>query len=251
MVESGLPLTGNINWRFNSPRPHLDWIDIQGFLGQADKLEVFRQGLFYAIGSDSASFRYSRPEHLDRISQIPRECSPVEIGECRRLGNVHYTQESILALVRISALLHDQVELSDSSQAQFSEVLRSIVTYSTSPEYRPDVDVMSPLQKAVFDLYSSSTQLTSSLILSDLARFSLLAYEVDVPIQKGRPSHVAVSKACMPAMSRLLRRGKSNQLDDSTIIEVLKAYETPIRLRYGCPASCRFHDDPPLWRTVS
>jgi hypothetical protein len=162
-----------------------------------------------------------------------------------------YTQESILALVRISALLHDQVELSDSSQAQFSEVLRSIVTYSTSPEYRPDVDVMSPLQKAVFDLYSSSTKLTSSLILSDLARFSLLAYEVDVPIQKGRPSHVAVSKACMPAMSRLLRRGKSNQLDDSTIIEVLKAYETPIRLRYGCPASCRFHDDPPLWRTVS
>jgi hypothetical protein len=161
-----------------------------------------------------------------------------------------YTQESLLALVRIAALLHDQVDLSSDRQAQLSEVLRTIMTYSTSPEYRPDVDVMSPLQKAVFDLLSTSSKLSSSLVLSDLATFSLLAYGNIGPVQKGRPSHVAVSKACMPAINKLLRRDKGQQLDDETIVAVLKAYETPIRLRYGCPASCRFHDDPPLWRTV-
>ena len=162
-----------------------------------------------------------------------------------------YTQESLLALVRIAALLHDQVDLTEDRQIQFTEVLRTITTYSTSPEYRPDVDVMSPLQKAIFDLLSASTRLASSLILSHLAVFSLLAYEVIGPVQKGRPSHVALSKACMPSINRLLRKGKSLQLDDSTIVQVLKAYETPIRLRYGCPPSCRFHEDPPLWRTVS
>jgi hypothetical protein len=161
-----------------------------------------------------------------------------------------YTQESLLALVRIAALLHDQVDLTNDRQAQLSELLRTTMTYSTSPEYRPDVDVMSPLQKAVFDLLSTSTKLSSSLVLSDLAAFSLLAYGNTGPVQKGRPSHVAVSKGCMPAIHKLLRRGKGQQLSDETIVGVLKAYETPIRLRYGCPPSCRFHDDPPLWRTV-
>lgn len=162
-----------------------------------------------------------------------------------------YTQESLLALVRIAALLNDQVDLPADRQQQFSQVLRTIMTYSSSPEYRPDVDVLSPLQKAVFDLLSTSHKLSPSLVLSDLATFSLLAYQDLSPVPKGRPSHVAVSKACMPAISKLLRRGKPLSLGEETIIGVLKAYETPIKLRYGCPASCKFHDDPPLWRTVS
>ena len=160
-----------------------------------------------------------------------------------------YTQESLLSLSRISALLQDQIEMTHTRQNQLSEVIRTIMTYSTSPEYRPDVDVMSPLQKSVFELLSSSTKLATSLVLSDLATFSLLAYQDVGPVQKGRPSYVAVSKACMPAIPKIMRRSQ-DQLDQETILKVLKAYEKPIRLRYGCPPSCRFNDDPPLWRTV-
>ena len=174
----------------------------------------------------------------------------IHIGESLK-AKEGYTQESLLALARVAALLHDQADLTSDLQAQLSEVLRAIMTYSTSPEYRPDVDVMSPLQKAVFDLLSTSSKLSSSIVLSDLASFSLLAYQVIGPVQKGRPSHVAVSKACMPAINKLIRRGRGQQLSNETVLGVLKAYETPIRLRYGCPPSCRFHDDSPLWRTVS
>jgi hypothetical protein len=162
-----------------------------------------------------------------------------------------YTQESLLALVRISSLLHDQSDLDEYHQTQFSNILCEIMTYSTSPEYRPDMDIMSPLQKSVFDLLSSFSKLNPSLVLSDLSTFSLLAFEdIHASQQKGRPTYIAVSKACMPRIPKLMRGVQDAGIDGETVIRVLKAYETPIRLRYGCPPSCRFNDDPPLWRIV-
>jgi hypothetical protein len=173
-----------------------------------------------------------------------------------------FTQESLVALVRIAELLHGQgqfpSELKATRQDDLSRVLRAVMIYPHSPEYRPDVDVMSPLQKSVFELTASSTRLRQSIVLSNLAWFTSLAF-----IGIGDPSHAAapqppskrstyigLSKACMPRIPKLLRRKNPSELDVQTVLDVLGAYEAPIKLRYSCPPSCRFNDDPPLWRTV-
>lgn len=167
-----------------------------------------------------------------------------------------FTQESLVALVRIAELLHSQPQLEGSRQKALSDALRTITVYTKSPDYRPDVDVMSPLQKAVFELVASSTKLAPSIVMSTLAWFISLALRDDgdssTPPSSKKPTYVGLSKACMPKIPDLLRKlsPKAADLDLQTMLDILKAYEMPIRLRYTCPPSCRFNDDPPLWRTV-
>lgn len=169
-----------------------------------------------------------------------------------------YTQETLIALVRVAELLHDHLDLDMTAHKQLSETLSSTLTYSGSPEYRPDTDVMSPLQKAIFELLTSSTKIESTLLLSDLARCASLAYHSDTvetnkKIGNGKYTFVGLSKAVMPSLAQAVHRhiGDPVLLENGTLDRVLEAYETPIGLKYGCPPSSRFNDDPPLWKTVS
>lgn len=169
-----------------------------------------------------------------------------------------YTQESLIALVRIASLLHDHLNLEASAQAQSSDIIGPVLTYTHSPEYRPDIDVMSPLQKAIFDLLSSSTKIKPTLLLSDLAICASLAYRADTietsqKLGNGKYTFVGLSKAVMPLLVQIVERHIRDQdlLLSGTLDKVLAAYETPIRLKYSCPPSSRFNDDPPLWKTVS
>jgi hypothetical protein len=76
------------------------------------------------------------------------------------------------------------------------------LTYSRSPEYRPDIDTVSPLQDAIVKLISSSTVLPPSVVLADLAEFTSLAY-----LGAGtKVTYVAVSKVCMPIMADVLNK---------------------------------------------
>jgi len=90
------------------------------------------------------------------------------------------------------------------------------MTYTRSPEYRPDVDVMSPLQTAVSDLVATSTFLSPSLILYDLAEFASLAYMADTSTKL---SYVALSKHSMPRMAEIFGRHSTNQdiYEDGTV----------------------------------
>jgi hypothetical protein len=57
-------------------------------------------------------------------------------------------------------------------------VLRLVVIYPNSPQYRPDIDHLSPLQEAVLDAICSLDKTVSSVaaILTDLADYMSLAF---------------------------------------------------------------------------
>ncbi|ORY29654.1 guanine nucleotide exchange factor in Golgi transport N-terminal-domain-containing protein [Naematelia encephala] len=163
------------------------------------------------------------------------------------------TQDNLIAFVRVASLLHAQLSSYDPEQArQLSAILRSVMTYSRSPEYRPDVDVMSPLQTLITELVASSTKLGPSIVLSDLAGFASLAYMGVGDGASGKLTYVAVSKYCMAKIGEVfLREGDKVELyEDRSIENVIAAYAIPIKLKYDCPAPSKYGDDPPLWKTA-
>ena len=164
-------------------------------------------------------------------------------------GSEVYTQDNLVALTRLASLLHDQITWTDERLADFSMIMRALMAYTKSPDTRPDVDVMSPLQEAVTNLVATSKHLSVSLILCDLAEFASLAYMRE---DGAKLSYVAVSKFALPRMATiLLQHATSKEIyEDGTIENVIGAYSIPIKLKYDCPASSKYGDDPPLWKTA-
>lgn len=173
----------------------------------------------------------------------------LRMGEALAEGEP-YTQDNLVALVRVAQLLHDRLEWaeSDPRAKQLSGILRSAVEYRHSIDYRPDVDSMSPLQAAVADLVARSSAFGPSLVLSDLAEYASLAYLGEAG---GKVTYVALSKFCLPTMADVFARSDAAGLyEDGTVEGVLGAYALPIKLKYDCPPASRYGDDPPLWRTA-
>ena len=142
-----------------------------------------------------------------------------EMGEALESGDP-YTQENLIMLVKVASLLQSLVSWSDERLQRFSTILCSIMTYSRSPEYRPDVDVMSPLQSAIADLVETSNSLSLSTIVSDLAEFASLAYIGDT---SSKLTYVALSKHSMPKMAEIFGRKSSDQVlyNDGTVESVI------------------------------
>lgn len=139
----------------------------------------------------------------------------IELGDALPSADP-YTQENLIALVRVASLLHEQHSWNNESLRQLSTILCSIMTYTRSPEYRPDVDVMSPLQSAVSDLITTSKALSPSVVLSDLAEFASLAYMADTSTKL---TFVALSKLAMPKMAEVFGRYSSDPTlyEDGTV----------------------------------
>ncbi|BEJ02954.1 hypothetical protein CcaverHIS641_0101290 [Cutaneotrichosporon cavernicola] len=159
-----------------------------------------------------------------------------------------YTQDNLVALVRVARLLDDRLGWAedDPRPKQLSDILRAAIEYGRSPDYRVDVDSMSPLQSAVAELVASSNAFGPSVVLSDLAKYAGLPFGAH-----GRQSYVALCKFCLPTMADVFEEHDNAALyADSTIEAVLGAYATPIKLKYECPSASRYGDDPPLWRTA-
>jgi hypothetical protein len=194
---------------------------------------------------------------LDRVLTETRPGSPflvptwdafVIMGEAVPTGEP-YTQDNLLSLTRVAAKLHDQLEWDDARVRHLSSILRSVVEYSCSNDYRPDVDVMSPLQEAVAKLIAKSPHFGPSVVLSDLAEFGSLAYMGETG---GKVTYVALSKFAMPRMADVFAKVSEDVAlyNDGTVESVLGAYALPIKLKYDCPPASRFGSDPPLWRTA-
>jgi hypothetical protein len=193
---------------------------------------------------------------LERVLTASEKGSPllepswttfVGMGESLSEGEP-YTQDNLVALVRVARLLHDRLEWAkdDSRAKQLSSILRAAVEYSRSPDYRADVDSMPPLQSAVADLVASSKAFGPSLILSDLAEFARLPFSAE-----GKQTFVALCKFCLPTIADVFEKHDDASLyEDGTVEAVLGAYATPIKLKYECPLASRYGDDPPLWRTA-
>ncbi|KAG1824868.1 uncharacterized protein BJ212DRAFT_1566454 [Suillus subaureus] len=187
-----------------------------------------------------------------------------------------FTQESLVALVdvirstrSISLTLSKEWPLQRLNRLM--EILKGVLTYPNSTDYRPDIDGLSPVQVVVLDAIAD-IKLTGSgvpsLVLRDLSEFSTLpflaAFHVPIlsPASPGTPiavssqkqvTYIALSKKVMPLIVELYMRFKDELeiYEDGTLEAVFSAYSIPIKLKYECPAPSKFGKDPPLWKTAT
>ena len=132
-----------------------------------------------------------------------------------------YTQDSLVALVQVAAILHDNeaTEWTEVRKKRLSAMLKDIMTYDRSPEYRPDIDNMSPLQAAVAKLIGGSKVLGSPVVLADLAEFASLAYVAPLP----KITYVGLSKYAMPRIKDLFADVKGGEIcEDGGVEAVLR-----------------------------
>ncbi|KAG0696480.1 hypothetical protein DFH29DRAFT_1025466 [Suillus ampliporus] len=188
-----------------------------------------------------------------------------------------FTQESLVAFVdvirstRSISLSQTKEEWTLQRLNRLMEILKGVLTYPNSTDYRPDVDGLTPVQVIVLDAIADINLTASgvpSLIIRDLSEFSTLpflaAFHVPVlslaspatPVatsSQKQVTYIALSKKVMPLIVELYMRFK-DELDiyeDGTLEAVFSAYLIPIKLKYECPAPSKFGKDLPLWKTAT
>ncbi|KAG1719544.1 uncharacterized protein EDB91DRAFT_1240566 [Suillus paluster] len=188
-----------------------------------------------------------------------------------------FTQESLVALVdvirstRLISLSQTKEEWPLQRLNRLMEILKGVLTYPNSMDYRPDVDGLTPVQVVVLDAIADINLAASgvpSLIIRDLSEFTTLpflaAFHVPIlsPASPATPvatssqkqvTYIALSKKVMPLIVELYMRFKDELeiYEDGTLEAVFSAYSIPIKLKYECPAPSKFGKDPPLWKTAT
>lgn len=137
-----------------------------------------------------------------------------------------YTQDNLIGLVRIAKLLHDKLELDNEKATALSGVLRTVMTYDKSPEYRPDNDNMSPLQETLSTLLGGSSKLGAGIVLRDLAEWASLAYVASTT----KTTYVGLSKWGMGKIRSVFEaKGTDGDLyTDGTVENVLGVSADPL-----------------------
>lgn len=184
-----------------------------------------------------------------------------------------FTQESLIALtdvIQTDRRLNQRLtgkEWDLQKLRRLMAILKGVITYPNSPDYRPDIDALPPLQSIVVETIESvdlSIPGSPSLVMRDLSEYATLAFLAafdvkplsgDKPTQAGqkRVTYIALSKKIMPTLAELFAKFKASSevYEDGTIEAVLSAYSIPIKLKYDCPAPSKFGKDDPLWKTAT
>ncbi|KAF8968453.1 hypothetical protein BDZ97DRAFT_1902846 [Flammula alnicola] len=199
------------------------------------------------IGS-SATKRYASEEDLENSPQQP------------------FTQESLVALVDTSKGV-DGKEWDLARLTRLMQILKGVLTYPNSPDYRPDIDALPPVQAVVMDTISDidlTVTGSPSLVMRDLADYATLPFIASFDVQphpknqapqtpQKRVTYIALSKKTMPMLVELFLKFKANAdiYADGTLESVLSAYSIPVKLKYDCPAPSKYGKDLPLWKTAT
>ncbi|KAL1741643.1 guanine nucleotide exchange factor in Golgi transport N-terminal-domain-containing protein [Schizophyllum fasciatum] len=190
-----------------------------------------------------------------------------------------FTQSSLVALIELIGSVRalsktlDEAEWPLERLTRLMTILKGIMTYPSSPDYRPDADNLTPVQAAVIDSVLSIELAgpgVASRVMYDLSEFALLAFlaAFDVPpppktfTAKGaavptsstkRITYIALTKRAMPLLVDLFLRFKDQSAiyTDGTLDAVLSAYAIPMKLKYDCPPASKFGKDEPLWKTAT
>lgn len=181
-----------------------------------------------------------------------------------------FTQESLVAFLdvirctrSISCAL-DGTEWPIERLTRLMAILKGVLTYPSSPDYRPDIDQLPPVQAIVIetivdiDLAAAGAP---SLVMRDLSEFATLPFlaAFDVPSDpktqtpQKRVTYIALAKKIMPMLVDMFLRfkGREEIYVDGTIEAVLSAYSIPVKLKYDCPPASKFGHDLPLWKTAT
>ncbi|KAJ7597649.1 guanine nucleotide exchange factor in Golgi transport N-terminal-domain-containing protein [Mycena floridula] len=178
-----------------------------------------------------------------------------------------FTQETLVAYVDVIQCTRTLSRAIEGKEwpldrlTRLMAILKGVLTYSSSPDYRPDIDQLPALQALVMDTIANidlTTPGSPSLVMRDLSEFATLAFlaAFDLPAESSnhrRITYIALSKKTMPLLVEYFLRFK-DQLEiyvDETLEAVLSAYSIPVKLKYDCPAPSKFGKDPPLWKTAT
>ncbi|GAA6060857.1 hypothetical protein JCM10212_006237 [Sporobolomyces blumeae] len=181
-----------------------------------------------------------------------------------------FTQVNLEAFVRVLLPIYTPPYISFplSRITRLLSVLKAVLRYSRSPDYRPDIDGLMPLQSAVLEVVAviklDEVPGAASAVLSDLADYLTFAFVAPLGAQPGglvngrsRPSqsvtYIALTKEVMPHVLWLFQKYR----DDPSIYEqgaverMLTAYALPMRLKHDCPAPAKFGSAEPLWKSAT
>ncbi|KAJ7641694.1 hypothetical protein FB45DRAFT_900796 [Roridomyces roridus] len=181
-----------------------------------------------------------------------------------------FTQESLVAFLEVMRCTRstsralDGVEWPLERLTRLMAILKGILTYPNSPDYRPDVDQLPPVQSIVLDTIVDidlSAPGCPSLVMKDLSEYTTLPFlaAFDVPANpksqtpQKRITYIAIAKKTMPMLVELFLRFKDREeiYKDGTIESALSAYSIPVKLKYDCPPASKFGHDLPLWKTAT
>ncbi|OCH93573.1 hypothetical protein OBBRIDRAFT_885401 [Obba rivulosa] len=173
-----------------------------------------------------------------------------------------FTQESLMAFVDVVRSTRsvnrkfEDKEWSIERLQRLMVILKGVLTYSESPDFRPDTDVLGPVQAVIMETVDS-IDLTvlgaPSLVLRDLSEYVTLPFIAAFDVQNKRVTYIALSKKAMPILVELYLRFK-DQVDiyaDGTLETIFSAYGIPMKLKYECPSPSKYSKDPPLWKTAT
>ncbi|KAL5513923.1 hypothetical protein ACEPAG_2684 [Sanghuangporus baumii] len=193
------------------------------------------------------------------------------------VGSPPFHQDSLLAFVdviRATRSLSREKEGREWDIDQLTRlmaILKGVLTYPDSPNYRPDIDDLTAVQAVVVETINDidlSVPGAASLVLRDLSELLTLPYlgAFDVqdanydpsrPIKDSRRSnrvtYIALTKKVMPMLRDTFLRFRDADLIyiDGTLEAIFSAYAVPIKLKYECPAPSKFGNDLPLWKSAT
>lgn len=187
--------------------------------------------------------------------------------------SVDFTQDTLTSYVSMFTdlykLISDTFTLDD--VGSLLSVLRNVLVYSTSPQYRPDVDHVSPLQEAVLEAVQTldmNTPGVPSLVLADLAEYMTLAFLSPsedgsnknrgyIPPSQRKFStvtYIALNKKCSTLVADLFKAHAHvvSLYTEGVFERMIGAYGLPMKLKYDCPPSYKHGDDKtPLWKLAT
>ncbi|KAK7030884.1 Endocytosis and vacuole integrity protein [Paramarasmius palmivorus] len=227
-------------------------------------------------------------EALDHIGEAVLKKSGAQSLEADNALPKPFTQESLVSLIDVLQCMRGLSRALDGQEWPLERLTRlmailkgrqssqtrimlieltttlGVLTYSNSPDYRPDIDALPPLQTAIMDTINGidlSSPGSPSLVLQDLSEFSTLPFlaAFDVPqnprsqTPQKRITYIALAKKTMPLLVDLSLRfkDKAEIYIDGTLEAVLSAYSIPVKLKYDCPAPSKHGKDQPLWKTAT
>ncbi|KAI8971243.1 hypothetical protein BDB01DRAFT_811861 [Pilobolus umbonatus] len=184
-----------------------------------------------------------------------------------------FTQDTLTSYVGmfndLYLLISDSFTLDDVSS--LLNVLRNVLVYSTSPQYRPDIDHLSPLQEAVLDavqVLNMEEEGVTPIVLADLAEYMTLAFLS--PAEDGANKHrgyippnqrkfstvtyIALNKKCSTLVANLFKQHAHvlALYTEGVFERMIGAYGLPMKLKYDCPPSYKHGDDKtPLWKIAT
>lgn len=158
-----------------------------------------------------------------------------------------FTQECLQAFVDVLKSLHT------ASHSQWNldrfrrclAILKAVVTYPSSLDYRPDIDGLTPVQSVVMDAvldFDLSFPGLPSLVLTDLSEFATLAFLAAFDVPDANPgdsrrpprrvTYIALAKRVMPVVVEIYGRfkGAVEVYEDGTLDHVLSVSHNVARL---------------------